>query len=139
MLPKLVSILFLLSLLIAVFCCTKGQEENSDIQGVDKRSSLVARECGRRLVWARYKLVCLKAKRSQRKLQARVSSTLLALVFREQHCVVASIFISQSRIVGKIYQFTCSCQPPRISQVKFVLTHSFSPISGKGGKLSAIF
>ncbi|KAL9971266.1 hypothetical protein ACROYT_G023772 [Oculina patagonica] len=72
MLPKLVSILFLLSLLIAVFCCTKGQEENSDIQGVDKRSSLVARECGKRLVWARYKLVCLKAKRSQRKLQARM-------------------------------------------------------------------
>ena len=74
MLPKLVASWFLLSLRIAVFCCPKGQEITDDIQGGNsKRSGLVARDCGSRLVWARYKFVCQKAKRGQKKLQARVS------------------------------------------------------------------
>lgn len=59
-------------LFIAVFCCTNAQE-NADIQEVkSKRSSLMPRTCGRRILWARYKLVC-QDKRNQRKLQARVS------------------------------------------------------------------
>lgn len=51
----------------------KCRQENADIQEVkSKRSSLVPRTCGRRILWARYKLEC-QDKRNQRKLQARVS------------------------------------------------------------------